>query len=76
MMQFWMVMSAGAEPLLSQLMLNVSSSPQATEQWSKIIFVPLAIPKASLPDEPPLPMRNFMWRTMQLSAPENDTASP
>ena len=41
-------------------MENTSSNPQANEQWSKIMFVPLEMPAQSLPEEPPFPMRNRM----------------
>ena len=76
MMQFDMVMSFGSVPLPSGLMENVSSNPHENEQWSNIMFVPLAMPAQSFPESPPLPMRNLTYRTMMLLAPENDTPLP
>ena len=55
--EFIRVMFFGADPLLSQLMEKFSSCPQANEQWSKIMFCPLAMPAQSLSFVPTAPMR-------------------
>ena len=63
-------------PFPSEFMEKVSSSPQENEQWSKIIFVPCAMPAASLPLVPLAPMRKRTYLTMVLSAPVNVTPLP
>lgn len=71
MMLFWTVIFT-AVPLIE----NVSSRPQATETWSKIMFLPSAIVMPSFPESPLLPIRIRMYLTIELWALENEKPFP